>query len=233
MTAEQEARDEAVQRRPRTLADLPLVLDLLAEDLEDMRANGYGVGTQMVGRARAVAAEAHRHIDAAARDAETIAGLRAWKENARCTLDADKAALGAIGRERNTWARQMADLHDERDTAVSAHDEMRSTLGEVATERDVAQVNADAAEARVRAVEGRVGALIRAWEDEDPQAWDVHTTGVGAAEAARYAILADLRAALATHEPRCSRCDFDCIESGCSTPDTPEPTVQAWPQEDS
>lgn len=66
-----------------------------------------------------------------------------------------RAALEALGRERNTWARQMADLRDERDTAREAEAAARLDHGRLATERDVAQVEAD--EARAEVARLRVG----------------------------------------------------------------------------
>lgn len=82
----------------------------------------------------------------------------------------------------------------------------------------------DAAEAKVRAVEAAVDLM-------DGIALPAETPGgysEGVHDCATDTV-ARLRAALATPEPRCSRCDFDCIESGCSTPDGPEPTPNPRP----
>lgn len=68
-------------------------------------------------------------------------------------------ALEALGQERNTWARQLADLADERDTARQSQADAEELLGETRTERDVAEVRARAAEARVAAVK----AVIAPW----------------------------------------------------------------------
>lgn len=38
----------------------------------------------------------------------------------RARAERAETALAAISKERNTWARQLADAHDERDTALEA-----------------------------------------------------------------------------------------------------------------
>lgn len=43
-------------------------------------------------------------------------------------------ALEALGRERNDWARQMADLRDEFDAAVTAREKAESERGEASNE---------------------------------------------------------------------------------------------------
>lgn len=65
-----------------------------------------------------------------------------------------RAALDAIGHERNTWARQMADLRDERDAARDEAAQARLDLGRVTTERDVL----DAARDQARAVRAALDA---------------------------------------------------------------------------
>ena len=46
-----------------------------------------------------------------------------------------RAALEALGRERNTWARQRADMRDERDTAREDAERARAERAEVLAER--------------------------------------------------------------------------------------------------
>lgn len=69
-----------------------------------------------------------------------------------------RSALDAIGKERNLWAREMADLRDEKETARSDCEEMRQRLAEVTTERDVLTVNLADADVKVE----RVRKLIQA-----------------------------------------------------------------------
>ena len=51
--------------------------------------------------------------------------------------DEAKAALNALLAERNTWARQMADLRDELDTARQERDEANARAREASNERDL------------------------------------------------------------------------------------------------
>ena len=51
--------------------------------------------------------------------------------------DEAKAALTALLAERNTWARQMADLRDELDTARQERDEADARAREASNERDL------------------------------------------------------------------------------------------------
>lgn len=51
--------------------------------------------------------------------------------------DEAKVALTALLAERNTWARQMADLHDELDTARQERDEANDRAREASSERDL------------------------------------------------------------------------------------------------
>lgn len=67
-------------------------------------------------------------------------------------------ALEAIGRERNTWARQMADLRDERDAARADRDVALDAKAEVENERTRLEVALEDAERDVR---GRVAGEIR------------------------------------------------------------------------
>jgi chromosome segregation ATPase len=56
-----------------------------------------------------------------------------------------QGALNALLAERNTWARKLADLRDERDYALRSSEEISKDLAEVQTERDVLTVNLDQA----------------------------------------------------------------------------------------
>lgn len=51
--------------------------------------------------------------------------------------DETKVALDALLAERNTWARQMADLRDELDTARQERDEANARAREASNERDL------------------------------------------------------------------------------------------------
>ena len=51
--------------------------------------------------------------------------------------DETNAALNALLAERNTWARQMADLRDELDTARQERDEANARAREASNERDL------------------------------------------------------------------------------------------------
>ena len=51
--------------------------------------------------------------------------------------DETKAALTALLAERNMWARQMADLRDELDTARQERDEANARAREASNERDL------------------------------------------------------------------------------------------------
>ena len=51
--------------------------------------------------------------------------------------DEANAALTALLAERNTWARQMADLRDELDTARQERDEANARAREASNERDL------------------------------------------------------------------------------------------------
>ena len=51
--------------------------------------------------------------------------------------DETKVALTALLAERNTWARQMADLRDELDTARQERDEANARAREASNERDL------------------------------------------------------------------------------------------------
>ena len=51
--------------------------------------------------------------------------------------DETKVALNALLAERNTWARQMADLRDELDTARQERDEANARAREASNERDL------------------------------------------------------------------------------------------------
>ena len=51
--------------------------------------------------------------------------------------DETKVALTALLAERNTWARQMADLCDELDTARQERDEANARAREASNERDL------------------------------------------------------------------------------------------------
>ena len=51
--------------------------------------------------------------------------------------DETNAALTALLAERNTWARQMADLRDELDTARQERDEANARAREASNERDL------------------------------------------------------------------------------------------------
>ena len=51
--------------------------------------------------------------------------------------DEAKVALNALLAERNTWARQMADLRDELDTARQERDEANARAREASNERDL------------------------------------------------------------------------------------------------
>lgn len=51
--------------------------------------------------------------------------------------DETKVALNALLAERNAWARQMADLRDELDTARQERDEANARAREASNERDL------------------------------------------------------------------------------------------------
>ena len=51
--------------------------------------------------------------------------------------DETKVALNALLAERKTWARQMADLRDELDTARQERDEANARAREASNERDL------------------------------------------------------------------------------------------------
>ena len=51
--------------------------------------------------------------------------------------DETKVALNVLLAERNTWARQMADLRDELDTARQERDEANARAREASNERDL------------------------------------------------------------------------------------------------
>ena len=51
--------------------------------------------------------------------------------------DETKVALNALLAERNTWARQMADLRDALDTARQERDEANARAREASNERDL------------------------------------------------------------------------------------------------
>ena len=51
--------------------------------------------------------------------------------------DETKVALNALLADRNTWARQMADLRDELDTARQERDEANARAREASNERDL------------------------------------------------------------------------------------------------
>ena len=51
--------------------------------------------------------------------------------------DETKVALNAILAERNTWARQMADMRNELDTAHQERDEANTRAREASNERDL------------------------------------------------------------------------------------------------
>ena len=51
--------------------------------------------------------------------------------------DETKVALNALLAERNTWARQMADLRDELGTARQERDEANARAREASNERDL------------------------------------------------------------------------------------------------
>ena len=51
--------------------------------------------------------------------------------------DETKVALNALLAECNTWARQMADLRDELDTARQERDEANARAREASNERDL------------------------------------------------------------------------------------------------
>ena len=51
--------------------------------------------------------------------------------------DETKVALNALLAERSTWARQMADLRDELDTARQERDEANARAREASNERDL------------------------------------------------------------------------------------------------
>lgn len=55
-----------------------------------------------------------------------------WKQVA----DRREESLDTLGRERNTWARQMADLRDERDAAKRDAEDARRDKNEAQNERD-------------------------------------------------------------------------------------------------
>ena len=57
--------------------------------------------------------------------------------------DETKVALNALLAERNTWARQMADLHDELDTARHERDEANARAREASNERDLLALNVE------------------------------------------------------------------------------------------
>lgn len=68
----------------------------------------------------------------------------------------DNADIVELLRGRNTWARQMADLRDDLDTARQERDEARQAQAELDTERTVLSVKLDNAErdTLVRAADG-------------------------------------------------------------------------------
>lgn len=87
-------------------------------------------------------------------DAEFIAHAREDVPALLAVVEQLRAALDAIGKERNAWARQMADARDERDAAVAERDDARVNLAEESNARDVMSVNLDderAAVERLRA----------------------------------------------------------------------------------
>ena len=51
--------------------------------------------------------------------------------------DETKVALNALLAERNTWARQMADLRDELDTARQERDKANARARDASNERDL------------------------------------------------------------------------------------------------
>lgn len=55
----------------------------------------------------------------------------------RADVDGPRKALVALAAERNTWARQMADLRDELDTARQERDDAIKRAGDASNERDL------------------------------------------------------------------------------------------------
>lgn len=103
--------------------------------------------------------EYHRHI-------EDIVAVHEDAARAEERERAERAerALEALGRERNTWARQQADLRDERDTAVGEAEKIRGNAA--ATENDLIAMltNVEAERDALAATVERVRALADADE---------------------------------------------------------------------
>lgn len=69
-------------------------------------------------------------------DSALIRELEAERDRARASLE-------ELIRERNTWARQMADLRDEAQAARDQFDIMRGLYGEADMERTVLQLKVE------------------------------------------------------------------------------------------
>lgn len=98
-------------------------------------------------------------------DAEFIAHAREDVPDLLAEIDRLTRALREIGKDRNTWARQLADAKDERDTAAAERDQERTRRAETGNERD-------ALYAVLRElVELKDGPRDDAYERRKPAAW--------------------------------------------------------------
>jgi len=80
----------------------------------------------------------------AAHDAEVRAkALEDAAQEFAVELEHARTALEALGTERNTWARQMADLRDELDTARATAEKARTERAAATNERDTLSVALD------------------------------------------------------------------------------------------
>lgn len=95
-------------------------------------------------------------------DAAGIERLRRETRRAEAEVARLKKSCAGYLAERNTWARQMADLRDERDTAVEQAEDWRDRYIETDNECTAYAVRAKSAEARVNAARG----LLAAYGDD-------------------------------------------------------------------
>lgn len=92
-------------------------------------------------------------------------------EAADAERDMGRMALDAIARERNTWARQLADMQDERDTARDEAEKARTEAAYQSNERTAADLRTEDAEAERDRLREGVRALIDS--PDDTQWWEV------------------------------------------------------------
>lgn len=138
----------ADDRTPADLAEALLETDSLGWDLSPADAALLRAAANALFEVEALRAELFRTTTE--RDAMYDVTGRATEER-----DQARAALGAIVGERNDWARQIADLRDERDAAVQAKNEAETEAaqernGVVRLDVELAAVRAELAEERLR-----------------------------------------------------------------------------------